>query len=77
MKYIWHNISYPSFNGWLPDWFYKLWKEHCCPRGWHLFDECYGACHHKTEYECAKNDCDGYMHSLYCDACELDIEIKE
>jgi hypothetical protein len=71
-------VTYPTINGWLPEWFYRIWKKYCCSKGWHLFDECYGACRHMTAYECAQNnDCDGYMHSLYCDACELDIEIKD
>jgi len=38
----------------------KFWKKYFCVRGWHLFDEM---------------DSQG-CHSLICDACELDIEIK-
>lgn len=40
---------------------YSLWKHIFCPRGWHLWDEV-----HSMEYG----------HSIYCDACELDVHIS-
>ena len=43
-----------------PNWVLKLWKKYMCSHGWHLFDEC-------DNIE---------KHSIYCDACDLDIEIK-
>lgn len=40
----WNNISYPTINGILPEWIYKLWKKFCCPKGWHLLDESWMGC---------------------------------
>jgi len=57
---MWYGITYPLSNVLCYKPILKFWKKHCCVHGWHLFDEC---------------DSSG-VHSLYCDACELDIEIK-
>jgi hypothetical protein len=59
----WYGITYPL--GFLVTgnncWFLRFWKKHMCPHGWHIFDECDN----------------GTEHTLYCDACDLDIVIKE
>ena len=60
----WHGITYPTINGWLPDWFYSLWKNTLCKIGIHLFDEYY-------TYHV------GPFHGLYCDACNLDLELSD
>ena len=57
----WHGITHPAFNGWMPEWFYFLWKRLCCSHGWHLLDE--------------TASCLG--HFLYCDACSLDIRLDD
>jgi hypothetical protein len=69
MKKNWYGITYPFgfLVGSQSNWFTKLWKRFMCPHGWHLFDECWGASN-SDDYE--------MVHSLYCDACDLDIEIK-
>jgi hypothetical protein len=41
-------------------WIHRLWVNFMCPRGWHLFDECLSL----------------ESHSLFCDACGLDVVIK-
>jgi hypothetical protein len=76
MEYIWRGITYPSIDGWLPEWFYKIWKNVCCPRGWHLLDEVYGSCGCDFNgMQC--NHPNGYKHYLTCDACNFDVELKE
>lgn len=57
----WYGITHPfSFlESGLDNWFTKLWRKLMCPHGWHLFDECDN----------------GKKHTLYCDACDLDIVI--
>lgn len=65
----WYGISYPLWflAGDGNNLFLNLWKKFMCPHGWHLFDETWGASN--------SDDC-GMTHSLYCDACDLDVEIK-
>jgi hypothetical protein len=70
----WHNITYPQFP---LVWALPLWKRVFCGRGWHLFDEVYGACSHNTRAACECAQCNGYQHALYCDACGLTVPIKE
>ncbi len=41
------------------EWVRNLWAIYMCPHGWHLLDECQSV----------------ESHSLFCDACELDIPL--
>ena len=59
MNKNWYNITYFSFDGWLPEWFYKWWKRYRCLKNHHLFDEVLT----------------GYEHSLFCDACGLTVRL--
>lgn len=54
-------ITYPHFLSK----FYYLWKKLLCKRGFHLFDEV------------LSNGSGQWVRSLVCDACGLEIEIKE
>jgi len=57
MEEPWLSLTYPSFlDNRLCHW---LWKKLCCPRGWHLFDECQSL-----------DD-----HMLNCDACGYELPI--
>lgn len=55
----WYGITYPVPVFLQREWFWNLWKKYMCPRGWHLLDEVMSI-----------DD-----HSLFCDACELNITI--
>ena len=55
----WYNITYFSFCGWLPDWFYSWWKDHRCTKSHHLFDEVLSISE----------------HCIFCDACGLTVEL--
>lgn len=48
------------WDGWLPEWIYKFWKNIFCPRGVHMLDEVWSL----------------ENHYLYCDACGFEIDIK-
>jgi hypothetical protein len=62
MKGKWMDITHPClWDGWLPEFIYQFWKKVFCPKGWHLFDECQSQ----------------YSHSLFCDACGLDVKIND
>ena len=50
-------ITYPSILWNRLSWW--AWQRVCCPREWHLFDECQGI----------------EEHILYCDACGLSVHI--
>jgi hypothetical protein len=66
MKY-WYDITYPTiFDNRLMQW---VWKKAFCPTGWHLFDEV------SSSYISPKTG--KWEHTLYCDACELDVELVD
>lgn len=54
---VWNYISLPSFLQ--KDWFWKLWANFMCPKGWHLLDEAMSL----------------NNHYLFCDACEISIPL--
>ena len=56
-----HGITYPLPRFLQRLWFWDLWARLCCPHGWHLLDEVW----------CMDD------HYLYCDACEMRVEITE
>ena len=61
MKDKWLGVTYPVPHIFQVSWFWNLWAKFMCPHGWHLLDECQSV----------------ESHSLYCDACDLDIPIAE
>jgi hypothetical protein len=61
MKGEWLGVTYPVPRFLQVKWFWSLWKHFMCPHGWHLLDE-----------NLSLSD-----HSLYCDACELDIPLAD
>lgn len=56
---MYKGISYPFGELLCRNWILKLWKKYCCPKEYHLLDEVYS----------------DNQHYLYCDACELRINI--
>lgn len=59
MKDEWLGVTYPAPKFLQVEWFWNLWAKVMCPHGYHLLDECQSL----------------EDHTLYCDACDLDIPI--
>jgi hypothetical protein len=55
----WHNITYPTIGGKLPEWLYRWWEKKRCSKNHHLFDE-------------VMSD---KQHYLSCDACGLAVPL--
>lgn len=59
MKEKWYGISYPLPTFLQTNWAWNLWAKIMCPKGYHLFDEVQSS----------------QSHSLFCDACEINIPL--
>lgn len=57
----WYGITYPVPTMFQNNFFWTLWSKFMCPHGWHLLDEVSSA----------------ERHYLYCDACEISIDLAD